>query len=63
VSPEVQVALIGLMAAAIGGLVRVWIEIRSIHTLVNSRMTELLELTRQSSHALGVLDEREHLGP
>lgn len=33
-----------------------WLQARKTHTAVNSRLTELLELTRKSSKAEGVLE-------
>jgi len=56
VSPE-QLGIIGtIVVPVLALLVKVWFEVRSIHHLVNSRMTELLELTRASSRAAGKLE-------
>ena len=34
-------------------------QLRQTHNLVNSRMSELLAITRAAAHAQGVLDERD----
>lgn len=36
-----------------------WLQARKTHVAVNSRLTELLELTRRSSKAEGVLEGKE----
>jgi hypothetical protein len=59
VTDTVQIALIVAIPptlVALGGLVQA---IRT-HGLVNSRMTELLDLTRKSSKAEGVQEEKEN---
>ena len=55
-SPEQLVAVVGALATIAIALVRLYGEIRSVHHLVNSRMTELLDLTRKAARAQGVLD-------
>ena len=63
-SPEQLVAVVGALATIAIALVRLYGEIRSVHHLVNSRMTELLDLTRQAARAQGVLDAgQEPRGP
>jgi hypothetical protein len=47
-------ALVGFLATMLGGFVVVWREVNGVHRILNSRLTELLELTRKSAHAAGV---------
>ena len=56
----VQTLFIAIVVALIG----LWHDrkIREIKIDVNSRMTELLELTRKSYYAIGVKDEKERHG-
>jgi hypothetical protein len=58
-SPEQLLALMGIVTSVLGLLVKVWFEVRSVHHLVNSRMTELLALTKESASAAGALAQRE----
>ncbi len=37
-------------------------QIEQIHSLINSRMTELLELTRKSARAEGMKEEKDQKG-
>jgi len=53
------IALVGAVAGLIALVLKTWLEVRKVHTLVNSRMTELLELTRVAARAAGV-KEGEH---
>ncbi len=58
-SDVVIVALIGALPATLGvclGLVNRQ-KIEAVHIAVNSRLTELLELTAKSSHAEGKADK------
>jgi len=48
-------AVIGLLSA----LVRLWLDIRNLHQLLNSRLTELVEATRAVGRAEGVAAESE----
>jgi hypothetical protein len=57
--PEIAIAAISAIAAIVAGFFKLLAEIHSTHKLVNSRMTELLELTRRSSRAEGRLAGRE----
>ena len=72
----VEVALIAAtpaFVAALGALVISWLNraqltqtsqrLEEVHLEINSRMTQLLELTRSSSHAEGVKDEKDRNGP
>lgn len=34
-------------------------DIKDVHVLINSRLTQLLELTQKSSHAEGVLEGKD----
>jgi len=56
VSPEQLVTVFGALATMTVAIVRLWIELRAVHGLINSRMTELLELTRKAARAQGALD-------
>jgi hypothetical protein len=56
VSSELIIAAIGGVVAIVLGWFKLLAEQRRTHDLVNSRMTELLELTRRSSYAAGRLD-------
>jgi hypothetical protein len=60
----VKVAIItavpSTIAAILGFLNRT--KIGAVEEKVDGRLTELLELTRRSSHAAGVLDEKERIG-
>jgi hypothetical protein len=55
------VKVIGAIGSAsvliIGALGAVYLQVRKTHQLVNSRMTELLDLTRKSSLAEGKLEQ------
>jgi hypothetical protein len=63
VSPEQWAALALGVGSVLAGLGRVIYEIRRTHRLVNSRMGELLELTRKSSMAQGRLEAGESARP
>jgi hypothetical protein len=73
VTDPVQIAIIagisagvpGILAAVLGfinrvGIDRVTAKANETHLLVNSRMTELLELTRMASRAEGVKEEKDN---
>jgi len=60
VGPAELAAVLTATAALVVAVTRLWIAIREVHDLVNSRMTELLELTRKASRAEGVEDSRLH---
>jgi len=63
--PQLAAVLTGL-AAVLVGLAQVIRELRAYHRAVNSRMDELLELTRTSSRAEGKLagpDEPSGISP
>ena len=47
------------IAVLIASLLGVWQQLRKTHELVNSRMTELVELTRRAALAEGRLSQRE----
>jgi hypothetical protein len=57
VSPEQLVAIIVALTGLLGAVLAVYRQVLSTHQLVNSRMTELLELTRTSAIAEGKLDQ------
>jgi hypothetical protein len=46
------------LVAAVTGIVNMF-KNQSIHVMLNSRLSELLQLTKTSSHAEGVKDEKE----
>lgn len=50
------VAITGLIAA----LGAVFVQLRQTHTLINSRMTQLLDETRSAAQARGELTGRDH---
>ena len=50
--------LVALCGVALGVINRG--KISEVHQQINSRMTELLELTRKSSRAEGAREQREH---
>ena len=54
--PQIAIAAISAMAAIVLGYFRLMVEVRETHRIVNSRMDELLELTRVASFARGKLD-------
>ena len=63
-TPEGVAALLVGAAALIGSLLGVWREVRQLHHLVNSRMTDLVNLTRAASLAEGRLaGERDEAPP
>jgi hypothetical protein len=55
VTVEAITALLVAVTGLIGALVALAVQVRAYHQQVNSRMNELLELTRTSAHAEGVL--------
>lgn len=57
-SDPVILALIAAVSAAITSTLAL-IKVNSTHKIVNSRMTELLELTRKSAKAEGVKQEAD----
>jgi hypothetical protein len=61
-SPEQFVAILGALATLIGALAVLIGQVRKTHELVNSRMDELLVLTKKSALAEGRLFEREYPG-
>ena len=54
--PQIAIAAISAMAAIVLGYFRLMTEVRETHRVVNSRMDELLELTRVAAFARGKLD-------
>jgi hypothetical protein len=58
VSWEELAALVTAVAVLLGAIGQVWGQSRATHRLVNSRMDELLRLTRSSSIAEGKESER-----
>ena len=54
---------VGFLATVVGSFIIVWREIKGVHRIINSRMDELLELTRKSSRAEGVIAGRKQDSP
>jgi ABC-type branched-subunit amino acid transport system permease subunit len=59
-SDAVVIAIIGGIVSTVGLIIGGIIKVRldNIHKQINSRMDELLRLTRESSEAKGVLKEK-----
>jgi hypothetical protein len=55
VTPSELTALVGALTALIVAVGALLVQVRQLHGLVNSRMGELLELTRRASLAEGKL--------
>lgn len=55
-SNEVAVALIGLAGIVAAGLFRILSKLGGIHSEMNSRLTELLRVTREAARADGVVE-------
>jgi hypothetical protein len=62
VTPEALTSLIQALTALciavtalVGALVAIYVQLRQTHSIVNSRMTELVEATRQAASAQGEL--------
>jgi hypothetical protein len=55
VTAQEFVTLLGALTALTGAVTALIVQARQTHALVNSRMTELLELTRSASRAEGQL--------
>lgn len=58
-TPEQGVALLGALTALVAALGAILVQLRQTHQLVNSRLTQLLELTERSSSAEGVLQGQQ----
>lgn len=54
-TPEQLVAVLGAITALIVAVGAVYVQVLRTHQLVNGRMNELLEATRSSAHAEGVI--------
>jgi len=59
IDAQIVIAVIGSITAIVLAYIKLQGEIRATHKLVNSRMDELLELTRVSSEAVGRLSAVE----
>ena len=59
IDSQIAIAVIGSITAIVLAYLKLQGEIRATHKLVNSRMDELLELTRVSSEAAGRLSAVE----
>jgi hypothetical protein len=62
-TPEQVVAIITALVALLGAVTAVIVQLRNLHTLVNSRMTQLLDLTQTSARAQGQLDATGGISP
>jgi hypothetical protein len=58
VTVDQATALLVALTGLIGAIVALAVQVRAYHHAVNSRMDELLELTRASSHAAGLEEGR-----
>lgn len=57
---EITQLIVAIAAAgALGVSVYTAVQVRVVHIAINSRMTELLELTQKASRAEGVKQEQE----
>lgn len=54
VNVDQVVELMAGITALVVALTALFVQMRALHGMVNSRMTELLELTRESGHAAGL---------
>lgn len=54
-TPEQAVAIMSAVVALIGALIGLYVQIAKLHTQVNGRLSDLLELTATSSLAEGKL--------
>jgi hypothetical protein len=61
-TPEQFVAVAGALAALLASVGVLIGQVRATHKLVNSRLDELIALTRKAALAEGRLSEREHPG-
>jgi len=50
------------MIAAVGGLIALWRKVEQTHHAVNSKMTELLEVTKKNAAAEATIVEKEAQG-
>jgi hypothetical protein len=64
-TPEVQIAIIAAVpptVVALGAVLLGWMnraKLENVGQKVDGRLTELLDLTRKSSHAEGVAEQKE----
>ena len=56
------VTVVGALTALVAAVGAVFVQVRQTHELVNHRMTELLDVTKQSALAQGALAERREPG-
>lgn len=54
-TPEALTALIVAITGLVGALGVVYVQVRATHTLVNSRMDELLNTTKLANQSIGEL--------
>jgi putative effector of murein hydrolase len=59
VTVDQATALLIALTGLIGAIVGLAVQVRAYHHAVNSRMDELLNLTRASSHAAGVVEGQQ----
>ncbi len=58
-TPEQAAALIVAITGLVGALGAVFVQLRQTHSLINSRMTELVETTKLAAQARGELAGRD----
>ena len=63
ITAEQATALIGAVAALVVAITALIAQVMHLNHQINSRMTELVDLTRASAHAQGVLDATPTLTP
>ncbi len=62
---ELWIALIASVGAVIAASISAWAsivnssKIQDVHIAINSRMDQLIEVTKAASHAAGVKDEQD----
>lgn len=62
-TPELGIASLSAIVAIVLGFFKLLTDIHRTHELVNSRMDELLELTRSASYAAGRLSGPDETTP
>jgi len=53
-------AITAIATITVAGFTYLGLKLNTLHTQVNSRMTELLELTKRSSKAEGIKEQKEN---
>jgi hypothetical protein len=61
-SPEGWAAITTVGLAVVAGMVTIFTQVKKTHELVNSRMTELLAITKSDAFRRGATSERDSPG-